>query len=76
MTDVETIPALQKRMMQTEKLRNAGLYHMSYEQAQLVFNIVTKRGDKWKGITKASKTSKLSRPTIYKLLRAFPEGLQ
>ena len=60
----------------TNKLEGARL-RMSYEDVKKVFKYLRydNRAQKWKGLTNASKRAEISRPTIYKLLEIFPEGI-
>jgi hypothetical protein len=63
----------------TNKLRDAGLRETSLTHAQIkeVFNCLCYNNakQKWKDISKASEKTGISRPTIYKLLKAFPKGI-
>jgi hypothetical protein len=60
----------------TNKLEEAGI-RMSYSKAKEVFQYIhyDNEQEKWKAIGIASSKTGMSRPTIYKLLKAFPKGI-
>jgi len=60
-----------------KKLDDKGL-RIKYKKAVEIFSNMERNPEtrEWKGITRASRAMGTSRPTIYALIKAFPEGLR
>jgi hypothetical protein len=60
----------------TQKLEEAGI-RLTIQEVETIFKHLSynKKLDQWKKISKASKITGISRPSIYKLIKTFPEGM-
>ena len=68
----------------TQKLREGGIRDKNYEDVKALFkhltcnkktSLLNEKTKEWKGISNASRLTGTSRPTIYKIIEIFPEGV-